>query len=344
MAKTMTRASTQGDHLWPCGHVFIKPLLLCGMQGEMDEIYGGADNKAVVDPLAGLDVGGRWWWWELWTICRTGGGLDCASQRSRRSTVDEEPVEAMTWRPRRLYRMSVKVACSSQVSSRMSLIDGGRLRMIGRNAAISKEAIQNNHVTPTRRKTWNKESCRNRLWICYSRVTWGSSPWKRWVIWILWHKDGQYWSWRKNVVKCNAGFGGGSTGGFTTRPVALDVNIPNSDHLDPSQLNHQDTLAALCLHSLLLATPANWKAANTQQHLTVDVSRLLGQDVGRILLIWVLHSFFWKQKEKGKQHLICKAAMGGKAKTTWYYDDSTLQIFNHFNELAGVLRLLDINS
>ena len=133
--------------------------------------------------------------------------------------------------------------------------------------------------------------------------------------------------------------------------------------------NHQDTLAALCLPSLLLATPANRKAARgciqgwkirkvsfgetkeMQPFLSATFysprvwrHQLLGQDVGRILLIWVLHSFFWKQKEKGKQHLICKAAMHGKSKTTRYYDGSTLQIFNHLHDFAGVLRLLDINS
>ena len=45
-----------------------------------------------------------------------------------------------------------------------------------------------------------------------------------------------------------------------------DVNIPNLDFRDPSAVqlyrpNHQDTLAALCLPSLLLVTPANRKAA-----------------------------------------------------------------------------------
>ena len=88
MAKTMTCASTQGDHLWPCGHVFIKPLLLCGMQGEMDEIYGGADISGTPQSLEFQ----KQLWIHLLAWMWGPGGRHLQEMVG----VDEEPVEAMT--------------------------------------------------------------------------------------------------------------------------------------------------------------------------------------------------------------------------------------------------------
>ena len=52
--------------------------------------------------------------------------------------------------------------------------------------------------------------------------------------------------------------------------------------------------------------------------------QLLGQDVGRILLIWVLHSFFWKQIEKGQQHLICKGSHAWQIKAYMIHHDTMM--------------------
>lgn len=75
--------------------------------------------------------------------------------------------------------------------------------------------------------------------------------------------------------------------------------------------------------------------------------QLLGQDVGRILLIWVLHSFFWKQIEKGKQHLICKGSHAWQIKDymiPWWLNTSNLRPLARIRRCFAVLRLLDINS